>query len=313
MTNPALDPLRYEVDQLDNYVTAQQGLITDLNGSVAGLNARLQDALVLAVPRCVLGTAGGVISDTNARRLYFQKTFPNVEAKTVAGEGKTIIGSFKAFNPDGSVMSYQDVANGKADVSIGANLAVFSQLPGQHFLGYHHEPEHESLTLGVKWSPAAYKAAWLRVRSLAPLRRNWRWLAVLTGYTFDVGTGTRDPSQWVPYDIEVVGTDPYNWVTANGSALWRDPEAILKASIAWAEARGLPLVVAETGCPNGDTAAQGQWVRDLGVFVKATPSIIGLSYYNKPHQTGAPDWTLAPDAEVAYHGLTQDPYFVKQS
>lgn len=153
------------------------------------------------------------------------------------------------------------------------------------FWSYWHEPENNAVT------PAAYRAAWRHIASLAAHAQNPRLRAtlILMCWTLDSHSGRTWTDYYAGDDtIDVVAFDCYNVGRRNG--VYKDPADIIAPVIDAARSVGKPWGIAEFGSTvvNSDGGEQGRahWLRQFaravrdndGRFATYFDSNVGLDF-----------------------------------
>lgn len=126
-----------------------------------------------------------------------------------------------------------------------------------------------------------------------------------------------DPEPWYPGDdhVDWLCADGYNWQSSVDHPDWISFTEIFEDFHAWAEPRGLPIVIAETGSNEAVDDPQGKadWLRSLPTLLaEDLPGIDAVVYFDKDFQfQGHPDWRLDTSTESfeAWNDIANDPYF----
>ena len=125
-----------------------------------------------------------------------------------------------------------------------------------------------------------------------------------------------DPTPWYPGDdnVDWLCADGYNWQTSVDHPEWVSFTDIFEDFYAWAEPRGLPIVIGETATAQAldDPEGKADWFRSLPeLLANDLPEIDAIVYFDKDFaDRGQHDWRLDTDAisYEAWNDVTADPY-----
>lgn len=126
-----------------------------------------------------------------------------------------------------------------------------------------------------------------------------------------------DPEPWYPGDehVDWLCADGYNWQDSVDHPEWVTPTDIFADFIEWAEPRGLPIVIGETGSNEAlnDPEGKADWLRSLPTLLEEElPAIDAVVYFDKDFRfQGHPNWLLDTSEEsfAAWNEIANDPYF----
>jgi len=124
-----------------------------------------------------------------------------------------------------------------------------------------------------------------------------------------------DPEPWYPGDdrVDWLCADGYNWGAAADADDWLAFEEIFGDFYAWAEPKGLPIMIGETGVGEGSTGEKAEWIRSLPETLRTKlPEIDALVYFDKDFSDrGHRDWRVdtSPDSYAAWVEISNDPWF----
>ncbi len=159
-------------------------------------------------------------------------------------------------------------------------------------------------------------AAWLHVRSIFDEvgADNAEFVWCPNEFLFWDGG---DPTPWYPGDenVDWLCADGYNWADSINSPEWVDFNDIFGDFYAWAEPRGLPIIIGETGSNEALDAPQGKasWFRNLPALLQNDlPEIDAVVYFDKDFTfQGHADWRVdtSTPARNGWNQLANDPYF----
>lgn len=111
-----------------------------------------------------------------------------------------------------------------------------------------------------------------------------------------------DPESWYPGDdrVDWLCADGYNWADNAAAANWLDLEDIFGDFYAWAEPRGLPIVIGETGVGEGNPGDKAAWIRAIPeTLEQRLPEIDAIVYFDKDFSDrGHRDWRVDTSAET---------------
>lgn len=169
---------------------------------------------------------------------------------------------------------------------------------------------------GTYHSGEDYVAAWLHIRQIFDEvgATNAQFVWCPNEFLFWDGG---DPEPWYPGDehVDWLCADGYNWPDSVDHPEWISFTDIFKDFVAWAEPRGLPIVIAETGSNEAFNDPQGKadWLRSLPMLLEQDLSAIdAVVYFDKDFRfQGHPNWMLDTSEEsfAAWNEIANDPYF----
>ena len=123
-----------------------------------------------------------------------------------------------------------------------------------------------------------------------------------------------DPEPWYPGDdnVDWLCADGYNWPTTTTSPEWVDLEHIFADFYAWAEPKGLPIMIGETGVPEAEPGAKADWIRSVPKILEETfPEIDAIVWFDKDFTSfGHNDWRVdtSPESYEAWIEISNDPW-----
>ncbi len=126
-----------------------------------------------------------------------------------------------------------------------------------------------------------------------------------------------DPEPWYPGDenVDWLCADGYNWQDSVAHPEWISFDDIFGDFLTWAEPRGLPIVIGETGSNEAadDPEGKADWLRSLPeILENELPAIDAVVYFDKDFTfQGHPDWRLdtTEPSFAAWNEIANDPYF----
>lgn len=126
-----------------------------------------------------------------------------------------------------------------------------------------------------------------------------------------------DPTPWYPGDenVDWLCADGYNWQDSVDHPEWVSPTDIFEDFYAWAEPRGLPIVIGETGSNEAldDADGKADWLRSWPqLLADQMPEIDAVVYFDKDFLfQGHADWRVDTSGETfaGWNEIAQDPYF----
>lgn len=159
-----------------------------------------------------------------------------------------------------------------------------------------------------------YVAAWNHIRRIfdeeGALNAEWVWCP--NEFLFWDGG---DPEPWYPGDdaVDWLCADGYNWATSSTSDEWVDFADIFGDFYRWAEPRGKPIVIGETGSGEAEPGAKAEWIRSIPeILERDMPEIDAVVYFDKDfRRRGHRDWRLdtSESAYAAWLEISNDPWF----
>lgn len=234
--------------------------------------------------------------------LQWDKPFPTESQLAASRRGQILLLSWT-----GTDMA--SMASGRDDAEIRTVAAEVASLRSPVFVELRWEMDRPNLR-SIVGSPAVFIAAWDRARAVfaqAHVRNaSWVWCPTATG--FDRG----DAPQYYP------GGDEVDWICTDAYPTPGAPVEQLKTELAtflkWAEPQGKPLMLGEIGVPqNYPPDARADWISNAADFVKDTPQIKAVVYfnYNPVGHQATRDYRIEPGsrAAAALRALGADPWF----
>jgi hypothetical protein len=234
--------------------------------------------------------------------LQWNKPFPVQSELTASRSGQILLLSWT-----GADMA--EMASGADDAEIRTVASEVASLHSPVFVELRWEMDRPNLA-SVVHSPATFIAAWDRTRAVFAAagvhNASWVWCPTATG--FDRGTA----ESYYPGAAEVnwICVDAYPRATGPVEGLHTE----LQAFLTWAKKQGKPLMLGEIGVPESYSPLdRSTWMRQAGDFVKATPQIKALVYfdYNPVGHSANRDYLLEPGSAAlrAFRALSSDPWF----
>ncbi len=161
-----------------------------------------------------------------------------------------------------------------------------------------------------------YVAAWIHIRAIFDEvgATNAQFVWCPNEFLFwDDG----DPEPWYPGDehVDWLCADGYNWQDSVNHPEWISVTGIFEDFYAWAEPKGLPIVIGETGSNEAldDPEGKADWFRSLpDLLATELPEIDAVVYFDKDFTfQGHADWRVdtSPQAFAAWNEIANDPYF----
>jgi hypothetical protein len=209
------------------------------------------------------------------------------------------VGLMVTWEPDGGTdgpvapqYRLSDVAQGRYDASLRALVQQLAKVRRGAVL----RPMPEMNTPWYAWSgtvngnsPAAYVAAWKRVRHAVLSAPGGRRIRMLwSPYVQSIpDTGANQIGDYFPgpTQVDLVGVSGYNFGD-RGALAWTTPESLFASAYATIESIAVkPFWLAETG----STAAGGDkagWIGQLAALPTTMPQLAGVLWYDAKDQTG---------------------------
>lgn len=175
--------------------------------------------------------------------------------------GRPVVVSFR-YSP-------KEVLLGTHDPEI---LSWFTTAPTDRdiYWSYSHEPE-DNIERG-EFSAADYRAAWVRIATLAAAANNPRLHGTLILMCWSLGPASgRDWRDYYAGDpwIEIVAFDCYNYGDRQGRYI--PPAVLFDRVVTFGQDTGIPWAIAEVGSKltASDTTGDGRaaWLREVGQFL----------------------------------------------
>jgi hypothetical protein len=235
--------------------------------------------------------------------LRWNYPFPTESALRLARAGHYLLVSVKGTN-------IPEMASGQDDASITATGRQLASLPYPIFIEFRWEMDRPNLASVVS-SPAAYIAAWDRVRSLfaaaGVTNASWVWCPTASGFA------TGRAQQYYPGDGEVdwVCADAYPNLTLPYSPA-QQLSVLLAPFLRWARQHDKPAMIGEYGVSQSYTPEQrAAWLLDAKT-VLSTPPVRAAVYWDA-NVTSSPILTFDigsdPTVASAFRSLATDPRF----
>lgn len=164
------------------------------------------------------------------------------------------------------------------------------------------------------YSGPDYVAAWNHIRAIFTERGATNALFVWCPNEFLFQDGS-DPEPWYPGDdnVDWLCADGYNWADTTESDEWIGLTEIFGDFYAWAEPKGKPIMIGETGVAEAEPGAKAAWFASLAESIEADmPEIDALVYFDKDFtEFGHPDWRVdtSEQSYAAWLELSADPWF----
>ena len=163
-----------------------------------------------------------------------------------------------------------------------------------------------------------YINAWNHVRAIFDEEGvdNAEFVWCPNDFLFDTGL---DPLVWYPGDdhVDWLCADGYNWSESPELDTWESFEEIFRGFYDWAEPRGLPIMIAETGSGEDGNGAKAAWISELPhVLETEFPAIDAVVYFDiDATARGHLDWRLSTSVPTldAWVGALQHPYTYPQN
>ena len=231
--------------------------------------------------------------------------FPTAYDTWTSNQGRIPFISWKPTGPAGT-LTWAQVARGDGDAELIARADAVRAWGRPLYLSFHHEPEDDTATYGTA---ADFVAAFRHVvdvfRAEGATNAAWAW--TMMGWSFQNGTA----ASFYPGDayVDFVAVDAYNWYPGRPGSTWRSFADAVAGGRAFAQAHGVPLIVAEYGCQE-DPAVPGrkaQWFRDELATVEGWPDVKAVLYFDS---TKIYPWVTDSSASAlaAYAAIGADPY-----
>lgn len=123
-----------------------------------------------------------------------------------------------------------------------------------------------------------------------------------------------DPDAWYPGDdsVDWLCADGYNWGESQDDENWSDLVDIFGDFYAWAEPKGKPIVIAETGVAEAEPGAKAEWIQSIPETLRTElPEIDAVVYFDKDFTDfGFVDWRLdtSESSFEAWLEISSDPW-----
>jgi hypothetical protein len=243
------------------------------------------------------------------RYYRWDQELPTAYDRATFRAGRLAFVSWKAMRIDGSIVPWQEIANGDRDRWITLQARRFEAFGAPIYVSFHDEPEDDA----AFGSPAEFAAAYRRIVEIFRAERvhNVAFVWTMMSWTFDPGSG-RDPMDWYPGDgyVDVVGTNGYNWFPMRSGARWLSFRQIVAPTIAFAAERDKPVFVVECGVMEdpSDPERKATWFRRIPRAVERWARLKGVIYFDEV-KDGYP-WVTdsSPNAIAGYADLAASPW-----
>ncbi len=158
-------------------------------------------------------------------------------------------------------------------------------------------------------SPEAWIAAWRHIVGVFRERGvdNAEFVWCPNAWAFDNGNG----ADWYPGDewVDWICADGYNWAPGRSNASWDSFTRVFERFYRWAERRGKPIMIAETGAQEREPGEKADWIASIpGELEASFPEIDAIVWFDTPVDH---DWWIdtSESSLEAFAGLVQHPYF----
>jgi hypothetical protein len=240
------------------------------------------------------------------------------DAEQAMASGHRVHLSVRPAAGGGVVIPWRDLADAEPGTQTYDDLVTWVDrmvaLPEGSFVTLNHEPE--TTDSAPNGGAADFVDMWRRWSALLDERggSDLQTVWVMTGGAFSGPTA----DEWYPGDdaVDVIGVDPYNWYTCQGTERpWVDFADLLAAPLEYARGKDKPLAVAEFGSVE-DPAQPGrkaQWFRDAADFLlrpEVADDIVYVSYFNVTAPGGTYpdcvwDFDTSPESAEAFAELVR--------
>ncbi|MBA3690301.1 MAG: twin-arginine translocation signal domain-containing protein [Actinobacteria bacterium] len=228
--------------------------------------------------------------------------------------GRTPYVAWHAFDDSGKAISWTSIAAGDHDRWIHHQARRLKHWGRPMYFSFHHEPENDANVCG---SPAEFRAAWDRVRSVFASVHVPRltWVATLMASTYAGNDG--GPRTWLPARYGLLGVDGYNRGPCAGSDAWKTFPEIFGSAHRFARHHRKGLFIGEFGCVeqdscnngSGDPDAKARWFDHARSTIKSWPQV-RVACYSHTATSGNAYWVdSSPQSLKAYQKVSSDPYF----
>jgi uncharacterized membrane protein len=197
-------------------------------------------------------------------------------------QGRIPIIALESFDAGNVSYRWADVAAGVYDSQLITKAGELVSLgPTQTvYFAYHHEPEDDVDSINAQGHcgvASEFHLAWEHVRALFRAHgvgANVRIGVSLMSPTYRGGHG--GAALWIPSSIspQWIGSDGYNRGAQDSPPRWRTFASLFDATNAFSVLRGVPMIVQEVGCVEGQPTAPG----DKGTwFDQVTTALAGYA------------------------------------
>ena len=257
--------------------------------------------------------------------LLWNATFPTSYHTWLATTGRTPLISLRAQRGDGSLVSWQAIADAAPGSTLHTQVTTWADKIKAYGVPvrftFNHEPEAKDSA--GNGTAAAYIAAWQKVITIFRARgvTNAKFLWIMTANAFRVGSGDRRFAiKWYPGDgyVDELGTDVYNDYTcrATSDSPWYPLTTEIERFRQFGAARPTkPMWLAEWASTEDpqNSNRKAQWITEAREALKAPAydQIIGVLYFHK-YRPGTPcTWYVdsTPASLSAFSAMGADPVY----
>jgi hypothetical protein len=201
------------------------------------------------------------------------------------------------------------INSGSQDSWIRQRAIAVKALGRPVFISFAPEMDRKSTSGG----PAAYKAAWYRIRrifsSVGATNVRWVWCPTNSGFQ----TGRAQPYYPGNGSVDWVCANGFNWGGSRGRYEWRQFVDIFPAFYNWAARTGKPMLISEWGSVEGSSGAKAAWFANAESQIKYRfPKLDALIYFDTvAHTPSVINWRLDTSSSsfAAFRRMARDPYF----
>ena len=243
---------------------------------------------------------------------FWDEPFPSSREKEAVAAGRIPVVGWAATlrgssGRDGAPIKWGAIAAGNHDAMIRARADELKAFGHKTMMIFHHEPEDD---LNVNGTPAEYRAAFRRIVSVMRARgaTNVVFVWNMMAYTFNPYGPV--PEDYYPGDdvVDWVAADGYNW---SGSAYnpgpWREFRDIFWNFHVWAQRKGKPAMIAETGVLEdpADPQRKSKWFANAAATIKSWSEMKAIIYFQ------GQGWYFdsSQAATSGYRAMGQDSWF----
>lgn len=234
--------------------------------------------------------------------LQWRRPFPAKSELTASRSGQIVLLSWTGTD-------LAAMASGSEDATIRTVAGQIASLHSPVLLELRWEMDRPNLARAVH-SAATFVAAWDHTRQVfagAGVHNvSWVWCPTAAGFA----RGAAQAYYPGAAQVDWICTDAYP-----SPKLPLDPlQTELTPFLAWAKSQGKPLMVGEFGVPQSYSPDERQaWLEHAAAFVKATPQIKAIVYfdYNPVGHARTQAFRLEAGSSAlsAFRGLATDPWF----
>lgn len=237
----------------------------------------------------------------------WDEQFPATRQREAVAAGRIPVIGWNAVLRSGAPVRWSEIASGSQDATIVARADDFRAYGHRVMLIFNHEPEDD---LSANGSPAEFRAAFRHVVSVIRARGASNVVFVWTMMANTFNRGGSAPEAYYPGDdvVDWVAADGYNWAGSDHvRGPWREFSDIFASFNLWAERRGKPAMVAETGVleDRAHPRRKSRWLRRAEETVKNWPRMKAVIYF----QGRGWHFDSSTAAIAAYRAMGADPYF----